>query len=505
MCSRSYHGFLPWYLCRCWCTQGLTPLTGNEWIHFSLVWPLALAPHTSWLYTTVSRQVISTKMWTTGPMDPWINILVWFDHLHSLHHIMVVHITTFRQSCGQTGPVVRAWMLGLDVDGKTGDPWIHFSLVWKLLLTRHHGGTPPHLGSNMLQTTGPDAWMPGWDVDGKRRDQWIYIRFRIVLCLALAPLPSWWYTIAFRHSAVDNWAGSCERLMPSLDVKGKTRDPWIHFSLVWALCTIHHGGTLVHCLPSNCGQPGGLWGVCCFAGNFPKIWVNYFLDDCNIGYIIKPLKKQLWLWAERFNALDVDAELTTKPFMNIIYICTKKHNNSLIKCANSWCWWHHSLHHKRMARLSVDVRNKHLICGSCAPIMWGAGPCIIASRFHSPARAMSARGLTDDWLSETESVRVLPTGLNDSSPHPRAINLLSFLQLFLQVRTWKLQCFFFFVTFKKKTKKSKVAPQSVKRRERYWLCINFQTENKMITHAETYSNVKSILRSINGKVELTTL
>ncbi len=173
----------------------------------------------------------------------------------------------------------------------------------------------------------------------------------------------------------------------------------------------------MHCLPSNCGQLGGLWGDL-FAGNFAKIWVNYFLDDSNIGYIIKSFKEIPWLWAERFNALDVDVELTTIPFMNIIYICIKKYNNSLIKCANSWCWWHHSLHHKRMARLSVDVRNKHLICGSRAPIMWAAGPCIIASRFHSPARAMSARGLTNDWLSETESVRVLPSSLNDSSPHP---------------------------------------------------------------------------------------
>jgi len=81
-----------------------------------------------------------------------------------------------------------------------------------------------------------------------------------------------------------------------------------------------------------------------------------------------------------------------------------------------------------------------------------------------------------------------------------------FLQLFLQVRTWNLQCFFFFVIFsKKKQKTSKVAHKSVKRREKYWLSINFQTENKMITHAETYSNVRSILRSINGKVDLTTL
>ncbi len=149
--------------------------------------------------------------------------------------------------------------------------------------------------------------------------------------------------------------------------------------------------------------------------------------------------------AERFNALDVDAELTTKPFMNITYICIKKHNNSLIKCANSWCWWHHSLHHKRMARLSVDVRNKHLICGSRAPIMWAAGPCTIASRFHSPARAMSARGLTDDWLSETESVRVLPTGLNDSSPHPRAINLLSVSATVSAGSNLELAAFFSFV------------------------------------------------------------
>ncbi len=159
-----------------------------------------------------------------------------------------------------------------------------------------------------------------------------------------------------------------------------------------------------------------------------------------------------------------------------------------------------------MARLSVDVRNKHLICGSRAPIMWAAGPCIIASRFHSPARAMSARGLTDDWLSETGSVRVLPTGLYDSSPHPRAINLLSVSATVSAGSNLELAVFFFLCDFfKKKQKTSKVAPKSVKRREKYWLSINFQTENKMITHAETYSNVRSILRSINGKVDLTTL
>jgi hypothetical protein len=208
-----------------------------------------------------------------------------------------------------------------------------------------------------------------------------------------------------------------------------------------------------------------------FAGNFTKIWVNYFLDDCNIGYIIKSFKRTLWLWAERFNALDVVAELTTKPFINIIYICIKKHNNSLIECANSWCWWHHSLHHKRMARLSVDVRKKHLICGSRAPIMWAAGPCIIASRFHSPARAMSARAWLITGCLGLRVSEYFRLALMTPVPTREHLIYFLFLQLFLQVRTCNLQCFFFLCDFKKKTENIQGGSQECKE-ERKMLAIH---------------------------------